>query len=80
MPPMIKNNKHKAYCFFGYSIFGVQQCTRTPVINHNIKNDDQEALAPSVQIFADQFKCKTRKKFRIFALKVATSGIRLIFL
>ena len=40
----------------------------------NINIDDQVAWAPLNQIFAIQFECITREKFKVFALKVAILG------
>ena len=54
--------------------------SRRTLINNNINIDDQGAVVPSVQIFANQFKRKNPKKFSIFVLKVVTSGPYLIFM
>ena len=61
-----------------FSIFRVQQYTRATVITNNINN--QVAPAPSIQIFANQFKSITRVKLRVLVLKVATSDPHLTFL
>ena len=53
---------------------------RTLVINNNINVDEQEARCPSIQIFVNQQKCITREKFKVFDLKVATSGLHLNFI
>ena len=57
----------------------IQQYTKY-YIQTNINIDDQVARAPSNQIFAIQFKCITRKKFKVFVLKVTTLGPHLIIL
>ena len=55
-------------------MFRVQQYMRTTVSNNNI--DDKGAQARSTQlIFANQLKCKSRLKLRVFVLKVATSAL-----
>ena len=48
--------------------------SRTTAIYSNINIDNQGARVLSFQNFANQFKCITWEKFRVFALKVATSG------
>ena len=48
--------------------------TWTALINNNINIDNQGDLAPSIQIFANQFTCITREKLRAFVLKAAISG------
>ena len=54
--------------------------TTITVINNNSNIDDQGTQAPSIQIFVNQLKCITREKFKIFVLKVTTSGLYLTFL
>ena len=53
---------------------------RTTVINNSINVDDQGAQCPSIQTFANQIKCITWEKFKVFFLKVATFGLHLTFL
>ena len=72
MPPMIKtiakpnvSSLSVSFSIFAYNSIRAQQT--------NTKIDDQVARAPSNQIFANQFKCITREKFRIFVLKVVSS-------
>ena len=48
-------------------------------INDNIHIDNQGARAPSIQITADHFQCMTRKKLRVFVLKVAIPDPDLTF-
>ena len=45
-----------------------------------MNNDYQRAQDPLIQIFDNQFKCITRKKFGIFVLKVVTLDPHVIFL
>ena len=76
MLPMIKiiTTKLNVYLvsfrIFAYNSIRVQQT--------NINIDDQVAQAPSNQTYANQLKCITLDKFRVFALKVATAGPHLI--
>ena len=78
MPPIIKTITTKpnvsavSSSIFAYYSIRVQQT--------DIDIGDQLARAPSNQIFANQFKCTTRVKLRVFVLKVATSGYHLIIL
>ena len=55
-----------------FSIFRLQQQLTTILIT--------EAPGPLNSIFANQLKCLTREKLRVFALKVAISGPYLTFL
>ena len=50
--------------------------SRTTVINNNI---DNRVPGPLNLIFANQFKCITRVKLRVFVLKVAISRPHLTF-
>ena len=76
-PPMIKIISTKPYVFFSFlKHFCVQQYIRLKQTNINI--DDQVAWAPSNQNLTIQFKCITREKFKVFVLKVITSGPHLI--
>ena len=52
----------------------------TKVISNTINVDDQRAGALLIQIFVFQFKCITRDIFKVFVLKLATSGLHLNFL
>ena len=66
-----RNDNNKALCFFIFlEHFRVYNSIRIQQTNINI--DDQMAWAPAKQIFAIQFKCITREKFRVFVLKIAT--------
>ena len=67
MPPMIKLITTKPYVFLVLLAFPRIQQT-------NINTDDQVAWPPSNQTFAIQFKCITRKKLKVFFLKIATLG------
>ena len=58
----------KAYCFFSFSFF-------LAFVAYNSKKQQYwkpGARAPLSSIFANQFKCITRVKIRVFLLKVAT--------
>ena len=59
-----------------FSIFCVQRFLLAFV--NNI--DDQGPQAPLKSIFANQFKCKTWKKLRVFVLQFAISSPHLTFL
>ena len=78
MPPLTNIITTKTYVFsvsfsiFAYNNIRVQQT--------NINFHNQVAWVPSNQILAIQCKCITREKFKVFVLKVATSGPHLLIL
>ena len=74
--PMTKCDK-KAYSFFSISFF-LPFFAYNSIIKNNI--EDQGLRVPLNSIFASQFKRMTRRKRRVFVLKVAISGPHLAFL
>ena len=74
--PMTKCDK-KAYSFFSFSFF-LASFAYNSITNNNIK--DQGLRVSLNSIFASQFKCITRRKQRVFVLKIAISGPHLAFL
>ena len=67
----------KVYCFFSFSFFLAFFAYNS---NYNNKIEDQRPRAPLNSIFICQFKRITRKKWRVFVLKVAISGRLVAFL
>ena len=68
----------KAYCFFSFSFFSIFRAQRFLLAFMN-NIDNQGARAPLNSIFANQFKCITREKLRVFVLKFAIPGPHLTF-
>ena len=58
----------------------MQQYTSTTAISNKLNIDNQEAKAPSIKIFANQFKCTSGEKVSVFVLKSAILGPYLTFL
>ena len=85
-----KNVTKKAYCFFSFSFFSFSFFSFSFFLAFfadssigylTILNfDDQGCRVPLNSIFASQFKHITRRKWRVFVLKVAISGSHLAFL
>ena len=72
--PMMKYDK-KVYCFsVSFSFFRLQRELTT------ILTTIQWPRAPVNSIYANQFKCITAEKLRVFVLKVAISGPHQTFL
>ena len=67
----------KAYSSFSFSFFWAFFVYNS-ITNNNI--EDQELRVPLNSIFTGQFKRITRRKQRVFVLKVAISGPNLAFL
>ena len=73
MLPMIKMSQKRLLLFLQFLLAS----SRTTAINNII---DPRGTGPLNLIFANQFKCITRVKLRIFFLKVANAGRHLTFL
>ena len=74
MQPVIKMSQ-KRLLFFQFQF--LLASSRTTAINNN---SDLGGPGPLNLIFANQFKCITQVKLRVFILKVTNSGPHLIFL
>ena len=72
-----QNCDKKAYSFFSISFF-LPFFAYNSITKNNI--EDQGLRVPLNSIFASQFKRMTRRKRRVFFLKVAISGPHLVFL